>query len=212
MVSARDAMTDDAADLAEQEEERRLAARAQGGDRQALGMLLRKHGPRLYRCVLLPKLGSAALAEDALSETYARVVERIGQFRWQDCGIYPWLRVVALRIALDSLRRRKRETLYEPDDLEREIDAAERSLGSSGDANMLERRDLEDARARLEAALAKLHPRYALAIRLRVLEERPREEVARELGVTVSTFDVVLHRSLASLKKVLAQSKETPDA
>jgi RNA polymerase sigma factor (sigma-70 family) len=162
--------------------------------------------------VLLPKLGSAALAEDALSETYARVVERIGQFRWQDCGIYPWLRVVALRIALDSLRRRKRETLYEPDDLEREIDAAERSLGTSGDADMLERRDLEDARARLEAALAKLHPRYALAIRLRVIEERPREEVARELGVTVSTFDVVLHRSLASLKKVLAQSKETPDA
>ena len=205
-------MTDDSADLAEQEEERRLAARAQGGDRQALGSLLRKHGPRLYRCVLLPKLGSAALAEDALSETYARVVERIGQFRWQDCGIYPWLRVVALRIALDSLRRRKRETLYEPDDLEREIDAAERSLGTSGDADMLERRDLEDARARLEAALAKLHPRYALAIRLRVIEERPREEVARELGVTVSTFDVVLHRSLASLKKVLAQSKETPDA
>ena len=48
-----------------------------------------------------------------------------------------------------------------------------------------------------------MNPRYASAIRLRVLEERPREEVARELGVTVATFDVVLHRAMTALKKAL---------
>ncbi len=56
----------------------------------------------------------------------------------------------------------------------------------------------------MEGALAKLNPRYASAIRLRVLEERSREEVATTLGVSVATFDVVLHRAMTSLKKALA--------
>ncbi|HET9931176.1 MAG TPA: sigma-70 family RNA polymerase sigma factor, partial [Polyangiaceae bacterium] len=73
------------------ERERVLAARAQDGDRDALAELLRLHGPRLYRSVLLPRLGSHAAAEDALSVTYMKVVERIAQFSWQEVGFYPWL-------------------------------------------------------------------------------------------------------------------------
>ncbi len=157
----------------------------------------------LYRSVLLPRLGSEATAQDALAETYARVVERFHQFQWQNCGVYPWLRVVAMRIALDILRARKRETLYEPDDLEREIDQSERDLSRNGEAELCEKRDLADARGRVEAALQTINPRYANAIRMRVLEERSREEVALALGVSVSTFDVVLHRALTALKKAL---------
>jgi RNA polymerase sigma factor (sigma-70 family) len=190
--------------------ERALCDRAHAGDRAALGQILRRHGPVLFRAVLLPRLGSEASAQDALAETYARVVERFHQFQWQTAGVYPWLRVVALRIALDALRARKRETLYEPDDLEREIDASERDPGLVGEAELCEKRDLADARARVEAALGKLNPRYAQAIRLRVLEERSREEVAATLGVTVATFDVVLHRALGSLKKSLANDGAEP--
>jgi RNA polymerase sigma-70 factor (ECF subfamily) len=183
--------------------ERELCERARSGDRAALGQILRKYGPVLYRSVLLPRLGRDALAQDALAETYARVVERFHQFQWQNAGIYPWLRVVAMRIALDILRARKRETLYEPDDLQREIDASESDLSATGEAELSEKRDLAEARARVEAALRAINPRYAEAIRLRVLEERSREEVAATLGVTVSTFDVVLHRALTALKKAL---------
>jgi RNA polymerase sigma factor (sigma-70 family) len=130
-------------------------------------------------------------------------VERFHQFQWQDTGVYPWLRVVGLRIAYDILRSRKRETLYEPDDLQREIDSSEADPQTNGEAELCEKRDLAEARARVESALRSIHPRYAEAIRLRVLEERSREEVASALGVTVSTFDVVLHRALAALKKAV---------
>jgi RNA polymerase sigma-70 factor (ECF subfamily) len=184
--------------------EQALCERAHAGDRVALGQILRKYGPALYRSVLLPRLGSQAAAEDALAETYARVVARFHQFQWQSAGVYPWLRVVALRIALDVLRARRRETLYEPEDLEREIDASERDLSLTGEVALSEKRDLADARGRVDAALAKINPRYGQAIRLRVLEERSREEVAAALGVTVATFDVVLHRALSALKKALA--------
>lgn len=188
-------------DPAELEEERVLAVRAQAGDREALGTLLRRHGPRLYRSVLLPRLGSAAAAEEALSATYMKVVERFEQFTWQSVGVYPWLRVVALRVALDQLRARKREVLFEPADVEREIDAAGRE---SREAEVIEQHDLAHARGRVEVLLGRLNPRYATAIRLRVLEERSREEAAKELEVSVATFDVVLHRAMAALKKALA--------
>lgn len=186
------------------EEERELCESARAGDRAALGKLLRKYGPVLYRSVLLPRLGSEASAQDALADTYARVVERFHQFQWQSCGIYPWLRVIALRIALDILRAKKRELLFEPEDLEREIDASETDFSAHGEVELCEKRDMADARSRVDAALSKLNPRYADAIRLRVLEERSREEVAAELGVSVATFDVVLHRAMAALKKALA--------
>ncbi len=188
-------------DPAELEEERVLAVRAQAGDRDALGTLLRRFGPRLYRSVLLPRLGSAAAAEEALSATYMKVVERFDQFTWQSVGVYPWLRVVALRIALDQLRSRKREVLFEPADVEREIDAAGRE---SREAEVIEQHDLAQAKSRVLDLLGRLNPRYATAIRLRVLEERSREEAAKELEVSVATFDVVLHRAMAALKKALA--------
>lgn len=189
-------------DAAELDAERQLVVRAQAGDRDALGSLLRKHGPRLYRSVLLPRLGSAAIAEDALSRTYVKVVERFDTFTWQAVGVYPWLRVVALRVALDLLRSRKRELLFEPEDVERELDQAERE---ARDADVLERHDLNCAKERVRELFGRINPRYADAIRMRVLEEVSREEAARTLGVSVATFDVVLHRAMAALRKALSE-------
>jgi RNA polymerase sigma-70 factor (ECF subfamily) len=190
---------DDGAALAE---EQKLCERAHQGDRAALGQLLRLHGPRLFRAVLLPRLGSRAAAEEALSVTYLKVVERFDQFSWQAVGVYPWLRVVALRVALDQLRSRKRETVFQPEDLEREIDQGERE---ARDAVSSEQHDVALARQRVHEVVGRLHPRYGQAITLRILEERPREECAKALEVSTATFDVVLHRAVAALKKELAR-------
>jgi RNA polymerase sigma-70 factor (ECF subfamily) len=183
------------------EAERALLERARGGDREALGSLLRRHGPRLYRSVLLPRLGSTAAAEDALGQTYLKVVERLDHFTWQGVGFYPWLRTIALHVAIDQLRRRKRETLFGPEDLEREIETGEREP-TTPDA--FEAHDLAQSRKQVLLLLDSIHPRYALAIRLRVLEDQSREASAQALGVSAATFDVVLHRAMAALKKALA--------
>jgi RNA polymerase sigma-70 factor (ECF subfamily) len=182
--------------------ERELCARAKSGDRQALGEILRCHGPRLYRSVLLPRLGRPAAAEEALATTYAKVVERFHQFEWQDVGVYPWLRVMAFRVAIDQLRRSKREQLFMPEDLERTVEAARHESDQTADE--LEQQDLEYARHRVRELLDHINERYATAIRLRILEGTSREACAQALGVTVPTFDVLLHRALAALKKELA--------
>ena len=185
-----------------------LVSRAQAGDRAALGELLQKYGQGLYRSVLLPRLGSEAAAKDALAETYAKVVANIAKFTWQNVGFYPWLRTVALRVALDQLRAKKRVVLFEEDDLARELDAT--STATPVEQQLSDHRDREAARRKVEDALAGINPRYARAIRLRVLEERPREDVAKEMGVTPATFDVLLHRAIAALKKSL--SENAPDS
>jgi RNA polymerase sigma factor (sigma-70 family) len=194
-----------AAELWTPDAEQALVVRAKEGDKKALGLLLTRFGPMLFRSVLLPRLGNAAVAEQALGDTYLRVVERIGTFEWQGCGIYPWLRMVALHVAIDLLRGRRREVLFGPDDLQREAEASEQDL-SDGDLtdSLIERRDLDAARSTLEQGLGKINPRYASAIRLRVIEERPREEVAQTLGVSTATFDVVLHRAMSALRKAIA--------
>jgi RNA polymerase sigma-70 factor (ECF subfamily) len=150
--------------------------------------------------VLLPRLGNTASAEEALSQTYLQVIQKIETFSWQSVGFYPWFRRVGLNVAIDQLRRGKRERLFEPADLERELDG--QSLQTQ-DFDALVEHDLAQARSRVLALLDSLNPRYALAIRLRILEEQPRESAARSLEVSVATFDVVLHRAMAALKKAM---------
>lgn len=190
------------------EQERHLVVRAQAGDRKAMGQLLSHHGPMLYRSVLLPRLGSEAAAQDALSEVYARVVERIDRFTWQGAGFWPWLRTVALRVALDQLRAGRRIVLWQVEELARELDAAE--TATPADQRFSEHHERLAARARVEAALARIHPRYAQALRLRVLEERPRDQAASALGVSPATFDVIVHRAMQALRKALAAPSKEP--
>src|ERR1700678_586287 len=156
------AVADD--DALERARERRLVERAQTGDRVAVGELLTQHGPALYRSVLLPRLGSEAAAKDALAETYAKVVERIDQFMWQGVGLYPWLRTVALRVALDMLRARTRVVLWSEDDLAKELDRAGDDVPT--DVRLSALRDERAAREKVDEALARIHPRYARAIQL----------------------------------------------
>jgi RNA polymerase sigma-70 factor (ECF subfamily) len=122
--------------------------------------------------------------------------------------VYPWLRVVAMRIAFDALRSRRRETLFASDDLSRAVEQAERDFEEGVDAQLCERRDRDAAKDKLEAALSQINSRYAMAIRMRILQEKSREEAAEALGVTVPTLDVVLHRALKALKKAMGGKED----
>ncbi len=184
------------------ERERQTVASAQKGDRAALGRLLVAAGPRLYRSVLLPRLGSEAAANDALAETYAKVVERIDQFTWQGVGFYPWIRTLALHVALDILRARTRVLFWNEDDIAEELDGKDDDMPA--DQRLAALHDERAAREKVGAALERIHPRYARAIQVRLLDEESREDAARILGVTKETFDVLLHRAIQALKKDLA--------
>ncbi|MEO0601463.1 MAG: sigma factor-like helix-turn-helix DNA-binding protein, partial [Myxococcota bacterium] len=62
--------------------------------------------------------------------------------------------------------------------------------------------EAEDVRRHVERALDNMNARYARALRLRLLEDRSREECAELMDVTVGNFDVILHRAAKAFRKV----------
>jgi len=109
---------------------------------------------------------------------------------------------IAFRVAIDVLRGRSRVLFWDEDDLAKELDRE--SGDAPTDQRLVALRDERAAREKVKAALDRIHPRYARVIQLRLLDEEPREDAARILGVTLATFDVLLHRSIQALKKDLA--------
>ncbi len=179
--------TDDAVAL---EREREVVARLREGDRAALATLYEWYGDRLFRAAILPRLPITDLAEDVLRDTFRLTLERIHQYQSTDRSIYFWMRRIAINRAIDvhraNARRRKLAEAVRPE--------IERTVGNTGPSP--ERaQDQAETKDLVEETLALLNPRYAQALRLRMLEDRDRDECAAMMGVTIGNFDVILHRA-----------------
>lgn len=179
--------------------ERAAIARAQAGDLAALEPHLARHAQALFSSVAMPRLGDAALAEDLVKDTLVQAIEKLGTFRWQGVSLFFWLRRIALHKLVDLHRRRGRdERLVTALEVEANAQPPE---GRAADDALIAAEDERSARTRVETAMAAIAPRYAEAIRLRLVEERSREACAEALGVTVNNFDVILFRAVRAFRK-----------
>jgi RNA polymerase sigma factor (sigma-70 family) len=171
-------------------------ARLKRGDRDAFGTLYDWYGDSLFREVLLPRLSRVEAAEDVLRDTFRIVLERIEQYQPEgDKSIWFWIRRIGINRATDVFRASQRgRRLEQAVEAETRVTAAHVEPGG--------RLERDQTRSRIDAALATLNPRYAEAIRLRLLEDHDRDECASRMGVTVGNFDVILHRACAAFRKV----------
>lgn len=177
-------------------DERRVVEQAAAGDRRAFEQIYRAYASTLFSYVLVPMLGDRDDAHDCLRETFVSAHRHLSTFTWQDSGIYPWLKTLAKNKARDLLRASGRR--------QRLRGAFEEHLGTAGSAepkNPAEEELQRGAlRTRIEAVLEELNPRYAQVLRLRLLEDRSREECATALEVKVGTLDVLLFRACKSFR------------
>lgn len=181
--------------------DKELCELAQGGDRTALGEILRRHSGRLYR-MLMSRLGSSTAAEEALAAAYIEVLESFHRFKWTDSGVYPWLHVVTLRVAYHAIRKSKRETLCAPADMLTEIDRAEQAMHrKDSDADVAY--EYLETKHYVERALRRMRSADVEVVRMSVLEGKSRQECADQLGIKLGTFDVRLHRALGRLRDEL---------
>jgi RNA polymerase sigma-70 factor (ECF subfamily) len=179
--------------------ERACLLRAQRGDAAAFAELYRAFAPRLYRDVLLPKLGQAQAAEDALSETFRTLMEHIATLDADGRSLWPWLCRVATNKALDMHRNkaRSRRALVNFESLLAPLAPAP----ESGDAGADSRHDRAELRSTIVRVLEALSPRYRRAIELRFLEDQARERCALLMEVKLGTFDVLLLRALRAFRR-----------
>jgi RNA polymerase sigma-70 factor (ECF subfamily) len=189
------------AQAVELDRERQAIERAQAGELSALEPLLATHAEPLF-AIVLQRVGDRTLAEDIVKEAMITALEKIDAFSWQGRSLFFWLRQIALHRVIDLHRRRGRgERLVAA--LRVEAEAAPPPLGA--DETLIADEDRRRELGRIEATLATLPERYARAIRLRLVEERPRAACAEALGVALGNFDVILFRALRAFRQAYGE-------
>jgi RNA polymerase sigma-70 factor (ECF subfamily) len=169
---------------------RRLVERAQAGERNALEELYLIHFDRIYSYLHM-SVGNRHDAEDLTTQTFLKMLESIGRFRWQSAPFSAWLFRIAHNLAMDHFRASRRwqpeEDVPEPPDSE-ERSAEEEALHSIGRQSMLE-------------LIETLSSEQQQVLTLKFVFNFPNADVATILGKTEGAIKSLQHRALVSLQK-----------
>jgi RNA polymerase sigma-70 factor (ECF subfamily) len=178
-----------------------LAERAARGDRSALRAIYEQTADRLYRDVIAPIVAERAGSEDALKETFLAALQRLPSLARGE--VFPWLAAIARNKALDRRRRQASASRFGAL-LAAEL-ARQETAQATPEVELAAAQARAAARERVEAVLERMNPRYARALRLRLLEERPRAECAERLATSLGAFDVLLFRACKQFRALYVE-------
>src|SRR5882724_11610205 len=178
---------------------RALVDRAQKRDRAALEELYLIHFDRIYS-YLHVSVGNKHDAEDLTTQTFLKMLEKIGRFRWQSAPFSAWLFRIAHNLSMDHFRSRRRwqpeEEVPEPHGSE-EPSAELEAMQSIGRQSMME-------------LIETLSSEQQQVLTLKFVFNFPNADVAKILGKTEGAIKSLQHRALASLQKQVAQQPGWP--
>lgn len=172
------------------EEVRQLVERAQGGDRRALEELYLLHFDRIYGYLHM-SVGNRHDAEDLTTQTFVKMLESVGRFRWQSAPFSAWLFRIAHNLAMDHFRAHRRwqpeEEIPEPPD-SAEPSAEAEAMQSIGRQSMLR-------------LIENLSHEQQQVLTLKFVFNFSNGEVATILGKSEGAIKSLQHRALVSLQK-----------
>ena len=172
------------------DEVRRLVARAQEGDRDALEELYLLHFDRIYSYLHM-SVGNRHDAEDLTTQTFVKMLESIGRFRWRAAPFSAWLFRIAHNLAMDYFRSHRRwqpeEEVPEPPG-SAEPSAEHEAMHSIGRQSMLK-------------LIENLSHEQQQVLTLKFVFNFSNGEVATILGKTEGAIKSLQHRALVSLQK-----------
>jgi RNA polymerase sigma-70 factor (ECF subfamily) len=173
---------------------RRLVEFAQQGDREALEALYLLHFDRIYSYLHM-SVGNRHDAEDLTTQTFLKMLEAIGRFRWRSAPFSAWLFRIAHNLAMDHFRATKRwqpeEEVPEPEDAAA-ASAEDEALQSIGRRSMLE-------------LIENLSHDQQQVLTLKFVFNFANGEAATILGKTEGAVKSLQHRALTSLQKQVAR-------
>src|SRR3954452_8726843 len=172
---------------------RKLVDLAQQGDRAALEELYLIHFDRIYSYLHM-SVGNKHDAEDLTTQTFLKMLESIGRFRWQAAPFSAWLFRIAHNLATHHFRARRRWQPEEevPEPIGSEEPSAElEAMQSIGRQSMME-------------LIEKLSPEQQQVLTLKFVFNFPNADVAKILDKTEGAIKSLQHRALASLQKQIS--------
>ena len=179
---------------------RGLVGRAQKGDRDALEELYLIHFDRIYS-YLHVSVGNRHDAEDLTTQTFVKMLESIGKFRWQSAPFSAWLFRIAHNLAMDHFRASRR---WQP---EEEVPEPEPDESTSAEANALQ----SIGRKSMMELIEDLSPEQQQVLTLKFLFNFANAEAATILGKSEGAIKSLQHRAPASLQKQI-EKKDSSDS
>jgi RNA polymerase sigma-70 factor, ECF subfamily len=179
--------------------ERKLIEKAQKGDKQAFETLLHNYQRMIYSLVyrFFP---NSEDADDMAQEAAVHVYIKLNRFYFRS-EFSTWLCRVVYHLCLNQLDKKKRRPQAVSMTAETERGRPFEPVSEAADAKD-EVWD-QERRALLEKAMAKLEPRYRMALQLFYLETISYQEISRIMSIPLGTVKSYLHRARRQLKKEL---------
>ena len=169
-------------------------ARAREGDAAAFERLVEATHRETYT-MALRLTGCPEDARDVTQEAYLRAYRGLAEFRG-DARFSTWMYRITANVASTYLGRRRR---HRHDELPDAGDVAD----PRHDLDPALVADAGDLRDRVVAALDDLPPKLRAVVVLRDVYEMPHEDIAEELGISVTAAKVRLHRARHRLRSEL---------
>lgn len=154
-------------------------------------------------------LGRSDRDHDDLCQTaLMRVVDSVVNSRFAGrCTLRTWANVIASRLALDELRRRRRERTVLDSDSGDETSQVAAPASGSPERRVSDQQQL----SALRDALAQLRPARAQAVMLFDILGHDLEEVARLTNVSVAAAQSSVVRGRQELRRLLRKTREGAD-
>lgn len=179
-----------------------LLARARAGDQAAFGELMRAHYEPVFR-VVFGILRNEHDARDVSQEVWIKVWHELPNFRGE-AKFTTWVHPIAVRKALDHLRKRRRWfDRFLPFASAGEDTPPEAVVVAepSTDATARDEAEGGERREQLHRALESLPPKHRAVLTLREVEHLSYEEIARATSLPIGTVMSRLYHA----RRMLAQ-------
>ncbi|MGC1242128.1 MAG: sigma-70 family RNA polymerase sigma factor [Chryseosolibacter sp.] len=169
-----------------------LIGRCRKGDQQAQQQLFDLYSPKMYG-ICSRYVRNTMQAEDILVMSFAKVFERINQFKGEG-SFEGWIRRITVNEALTCLRRNRTMMLAETD-----LEKADREPDYNGLSDHLEEEDLLQM-------IDKLPPGYRIVFNMYAIDGYSHKEIAEQLGISENTSKSQLSRARIFLQKLLVDT------
>lgn len=167
-----------------------LVARATAADARALELLARRHYRAVYS-VALAVMGNIADAEDVCHDALVRGLSRLKECRQPD-RVARWLCAIVRNHARNEIGR---PSVARARELDERI--------ASADIQPEHALELQELRARLQAALAELTPVEREVVLLSDLHDWPHERIAESIGTSPGMSRQHLFKARRRLRELL---------
>ncbi|WP_022851861.1 RNA polymerase sigma factor [Limisalsivibrio acetivorans] len=173
-----------------------IVAKVLGGDSSSYELLIRKHQSKLF-ATAFNMVKNRELAEDIVQESFMRGFQKLDTLK-NHAQFYPWLKRIALNLALNHFEKEKRVL-----DVENDEDDTNFFENIAGGETPEEFSLKEEMRRYVRQFVEALPDRLRVVVLLREVEDMSYEEISEMLNIPLGTVRSRLFNARAIIKERL---------